>query len=142
MSRGVELPWHVFGRRIRPFSFGLMLATFVVAIQFITVPSSPGDDLHHGIMATLGFFGGGLLFAGWATKKDSPHDWGLLLLSGFWMGRSVLWALEGDYERTGLYMGFIFAIMSIGAWFIERYDHRWQHIIAERHAGRRATDAR
>jgi hypothetical protein len=87
----------------------------------------------------MGFLGAGLLFAGWAWINDTMHDWGLLLVSGAWMGRSTLWLMEGDYERTGLYVGFIIAMMAIGAWFIERYDHRWQHIIAARAGDRRGA---
>lgn len=134
MSRGVELPWNFFGRRIRPFSFGLMLATLVISVQFLTLPDLRGDDFHHWIMASIGFLGSFLLFAGWAGKRDNLHDWGLLFVSGAWMGRSFLYMMDDDWEKTGLYMGFIFAMMAIGAWFIERYDHRWQHIIAARRA--------
>jgi peptidoglycan/LPS O-acetylase OafA/YrhL len=139
MSRGVELPWHIFGRRIRPFSFGLMLITIAVGVQFLIYPLAPGDDLHHGIMATLSFLGAGLLFGGWLFKRDNPHDWGLLVVSGVWAGRTALYILEGDWTTISIYAGACWFIMAVGAWFIERYDHRWQHILAER-AARRLDD--
>jgi hypothetical protein len=116
-----------------------MLITIAVGVQFIALPGAPGDEFHHGIMATLSLIGASLLFVGWAFNKDSPHDWGLLVVSGVWAGRTALYVMEGDWSQIGIYAGACWFIMAVGAWFIERYDHRWQHIIAERAGDRRSA---
>jgi hypothetical protein len=137
MSRGVELPWHIAGRRIRPFSFALMLATLAVGVQFHIQDNAPGEQLHQNIMAVLSMLGVGLLFSGWAALKDTLHDYGLLIVSGVWMARTALYVMQGDWEEIGLYLSGCWVIAAVGAWFIERYDHRWQHIVRERRQGER-----
>jgi uncharacterized membrane protein YhaH (DUF805 family) len=135
VSRGVELPWHIFGRRIRPFSFALMLATLAVGVQFFIQDGAPGDRLHQYFMSALSLVGVALLFSGWALLTDPLHDWGLLIVSGVWMGRTALYVMEDDWEQIGLYLSACWVIAAVGAWFIERYDHRWQHIVQSRRAG-------
>ena len=142
MSRGVELPWHVFGRRIRPFSFSLMLATLAVGIQFQVQVEAPGEELHQNIMFGLAIVGVSLLFAGWVTIRDWVHDYGLLIVSGVWMGRTALYVMQDDWEQIGLYLSACWAVSAVGAWMIERYDHKWQHVVAARANERRSGEER
>lgn len=140
MSRGVELPYTIFGRHLRPFSFALMLATFTIALQFYLLPEAPGEGWSQHVMGTLGMLGVLGLFFGWALKSDPVHDFGLLFVSGVWVGRTFLFGAQNDWLYVGTYLSACWAIAAIGAWLLERYDHKWQHEVADRHR-RRIGDA-
>lgn len=127
MSRGVELPWVIFGRRIRPFSFFLMCATIIVGIQYVGNGTGPGSVLADGLTGGFAFTAVGLLSAGWILKSDDTHDWGLLVAAGVWGARSWLYLLEDGPSSLSIYFSLCWFGSALGAYLLERYDHKWRH---------------
>jgi steroid 5-alpha reductase family enzyme len=130
MSRGVELPWTVFGRRLRPFSFAIMCTTFVVGVQYIGLHTGPGNAVADWFTGGFAFIACFLLFTGWAFKSDDIHDWGLLFAGGVWGSRAALYLLEEGPSSLAMYfsLGWFTGIM--GAYALERYDHKWRWHLA------------
>lgn len=127
MSRGVELPWKVMGRRIRPFSFAIMCTTFVVGIQHLGLHDGPGAAVADWFTGGFAFTAALMLLIGWAFKQDDIHDWGLLVAAGVWGSRAALYFMEDGPSALGVYfsLGWFAGIM--GAYLLERYDHSWRH---------------
>ena len=131
MSRGVELPWEIYGRRIRPFSFALMCVTIVVGIQYLGLHKGPGSDTADIIEGVMAFSASSLLILGWLHKNDDIHDWGLLLAAGVWGGRAALYALEQGGGALSIYFSVGWFMAAMGAYLLERYDHKWRyHLVA------------
>ena len=127
MSRGVELPWVIFGRRLRPFSFAIMMSTMVVGVQYVGLNEGPGSVLADWFTGGFAFVAVFLLFCGWAFKADDVHDWGLLLAGGVWAGRGALYFLEQGPRAIGLWLSLSWVIGIMGAYVLERYDHKWKY---------------
>jgi hypothetical protein len=130
MSRGVELPWVVYGRRLRPFSFAIMLSTIVVGVQYVGLGEGPGSVLADGFTGGFAFIGAALLLLGWATMNDDVHDWGLLLCGGVWAGRATLYMLEDGPDAIGFWLSMCWVVGIMGAYALERYDHKWRYHLA------------
>jgi hypothetical protein len=131
MSRGVELPWKILGRRIRPFSFVLMMATIRVGIEFNVTQSGPGSGLSSNFSGGFAFIAASLLFTGWLIQSDDTHDWGLLIAGGAWGARSALFILEGKWDDPGAFLGLCWMTGALGAYALERYDHKWRWHLAD-----------
>ena len=132
MSRGVELPWVILGRRLRPFSFVLMLATFIAGVEFFVADTGPGSGLSEHFSGGFAFAAATLLLVGWATMNDDVHDWGLLLAAGVWGARSTLFMLDSNWTDVGAYLSICWALGAFGAYLLERYDHAWKYHRAHR----------
>ena len=131
MSRGVELPWVIFGRRIRPFSFVLMLATLIIGIEFNVTQTGPGSGIAAYLSGGFSFLTVFLLALGWWLKNDDVHDWGLLIAAGVWGARSTLFILDTDFKDVGTYLSLCWMVGALGAYALERYDHKWRyHLVA------------
>lgn len=130
MSRGVELPWKILGRRIRPFSFALMLATLVAAVEFAQAETGPGSGLTEAFAGGFGYLAVTLLLLGWITVNDDLHDWGLLVAAGVWGGRATLFFLDSEFDDVGAYLSVCWAVGALGAYALERYDHKSRFSVA------------
>lgn len=126
MARGVELPLKIFGRRIRPFSFAIMFTTTVVGIQYLGLHTGPGSAVADWFTGGFAFTATGLLLLGWALKNDDIHDWGLLIAAGVWGSRASLYLLEQGATSLSVYFSFGWFIGIIGAYALERFDHKWR----------------
>jgi hypothetical protein len=124
MSRGVELPWMIFGRRLRPFSFAIMFTTLVVGIQYVGLHAGPGSAVASWGTGGFAFASAFLLFLGWAFKHDDMHDWGLLIAAGVWGSRAVLFWLETGPSTLSVYFSLGWFVGIMGAYGLERYDHK------------------
>jgi hypothetical protein len=127
MSRGVELPWTVLGRRLRPFSFVLMAATFIVGFEFHLTESGPGSGLSEHFAGGFAFMASAMLLLGWALRNDDIHDWGLLVAAGVWGARSTLFLLDSNWRDVGAYLSVCWMVGALGAYGLERYDHKWRY---------------
>jgi hypothetical protein len=129
VSKGVELPYQLLGRRIRPFSLALMIATIVVVYQYEIIESGPGNhgfDIAETMFASMAI---SCLFFGWLIRNDDLHEWGLVLASGVWAARMSLYVLEQGFTDIGVWFSLSWMIGAIGAWLLEAYDHRWRMTI-------------
>ena len=127
MSRGVELPWVIFGRRLRPFSFAIMLTTTVVGIQYVGLQTGPGSAVADWFTGGFAFVAAIMLLIGWLFRQDDIHDWGLLIAAGVWGSRSALYLLEDGPRAIGVWLSLGWFIGIMGAYLLERYDHRWRY---------------
>jgi hypothetical protein len=130
MSRGVELPWTILGRRLRPFSFAIMTSTFVIGIEFHLTDTGPGVGLSEHFAGGFAFMASAMLALGWAIRNDDIHDWGLLLAAGVWGARSTLFFLDQNYDNVGAYLSLCWVVGILGAYALERYDHKWRYHLA------------
>ena len=132
MSRGVELPWVVWDRRVRPFSLAIMWTTFVVGLQYAALQDGPGSVIADWFTGGFAFAAATLLMVGWATKNDTVHDWGLLIAAGVWGARSALYLLEDGPRAIGVWLSLGWFVGIFGAYLLERYDHAWKYHRAHR----------
>lgn len=130
MSRGVELPWKILGRRIRPFSFAIMFTTIVVGVQYVGLHTGPGNAVADWFTGGFAFTAALMLLIGWAFNKDDLHDWGLLIAAGVWGSRAALYVLESGWDTLSVWfsLGWFMGIM--GAYALERFDHKWRWRLA------------
>jgi hypothetical protein len=131
---GAELPVAFAGRKIRPFSLALLIATIVVVYQYEVIEQGPGP---HGFDVAETMFASAaatcLLF-GWVLKSDDLHEWGLVLAAGVWSMRMSLYALGVGLGSIGVWLSLAWVVGAVGAWMLESYDHRWRFHL-ERVAG-------
>lgn len=129
MVAKVELPYRILGgRTLRPFSLALFIATIVVVYQYEILEEGPGSHTFDVLETMFASSAAALLFFGWVLKSEAVHEWGLLLAAGVWAGRLALYLLEQGPSAIGVYLSLAWFIGAIGAWTLEAYDHRWQHI--------------
>jgi hypothetical protein len=131
VSQGVELPFQIFNRRIRPFSLALLIATIVVVYQYEIMEQGPGPHGFDVVETMFASFAVCLLFFGWLLKNDAVHEWGLVLAAGVWAARMSLYVLDQGWSSIGVWLSLSWFIGAFGAWMLEAYDHRWHvHIQA------------
>ena len=95
---GRTLPWRVFDRVIRPFSFAVSLATFVLTLGIATdntVGASLDSGLGGVVIVAASFTTTALLWWGWWAKSTSLMAHGLLLAAAVWAAAGYVILLEG-----------------------------------------------
>lgn len=123
-----NLPWMLFGRKIRPYSFAVSIASLVIVFGLLIKQDDSGDVLDHTL---AGYIIGGtaltsvfLLWGGYIVRSDRWMQYGLLLSTGFFMGRWMFLSLDGSFTKVNAMLSFCWAIASGGAYLIEVVSHR------------------
>jgi hypothetical protein len=117
---------YFLGRRMRPFSFALMIATIVVVYQYEIIEQGPGP---HGFDVIETMFASAAittLFFGWVLRNDDLHEWGLVLAAGVWAMRGSLYLLDQGVGSIGVWLSMAWLVGAVGSWMLEAYDHRWR----------------
>lgn len=117
-----ELPWTFYGRKVRPYAFGVMYATFIISWNLLVTKNGPGEKLDRSvagyIVGVIGMSAFIALLAGFWAKRDGLMMIGLLLTSGAWMARGVYITLEQGVVESGM-LSFGWVVASVGAFFLE-----------------------
>lgn len=116
-----ELPWLVFGRKMRPYSLALSLATGVVSYSILTgktlgrlLATFPGQAVGVvGIVTVL------LLVAGYWMRSDWAMTQGLLMSVGVWVAVTVVIGIDTGAFGVSTMMAACWAVASGGAWLLE-----------------------
>ena len=120
---GRSLPWRVFGRVIRPFSFAVSLATAVLTAGIVTnqtvgVSLDGAAGKFIGIAATAST---SLLWWGWWSRSVTAMTNGLLIAAGVWAAAGAAIMFEGASWVSGC-VALCWAVASAGSWLLEVSD--------------------
>lgn len=117
-----NLPWRVFNRQVRPFSFALSLTMAQLAWSILT-KSTIGQALD-GIGQVVGLVSViscvSLFVAFWA-RSDKAMTWGLLLATGVWTSATAILVMDIGLTPSTMSAG-CWAIAAGGAWLLEVGD--------------------
>lgn len=118
-----ELPWHVWGRKIRPYAFAVSLASAVVAWAILVKHNDAGSHLESGSGVIVGWAALAavlLLWWGWWAQSDRTMCAGLLLTAGVFAARAaIVWLDQGTVGAAWL-LSVAWCVASGGAWLLER----------------------
>ena len=119
-----NLPWSLFNRKLRPFSFAVMLSVTVITWNVIT-ESAVGqllDGAAGHIVAAVGVLSALLLLGGYVFRNDRVMANGLLFATGVWTTATVVLALDiGAAPATQL--AGCWVVACAGSWLLE-VSHR------------------
>lgn len=120
-----DLPWLIFGRKMRPYSFALSIATGVITWSIFSgntigklLDAAPGQFAGFIGLATVLLLVGGFWF-----RSDRLMTVGLLLSAGLWSTITVITGMEIGFMAVSTMMAGCWAIASAGAWLLE-VSHR------------------
>lgn len=121
MNDGRTLPWRVLDRVIRPFSFAVSLATFVLTLGIAT-DNTVGVSLDSGlggvVFVAASFTTTALLWCGWWVKSTSLMTHGLLLAAAVWAAAGYVILLEGASWVSGC-VALCWSVAAAGSWLLE-----------------------
>ena len=126
----VQLRRRVLDRYVRPYAFGMSIATFVVSVALLKdwffvalLRDWPGDAL-----ALMGIATVGLLWGGWWLRSDRAMVRGLLLSTGVWagVGFTLSWGAVDADPLTWVFaaLSWCWALISSISWWLEYDDLR------------------
>lgn len=121
---GRTLPWRLFDRAIRPFSFAVSLATAVLTVGIIE-GATIGVNLESGFGGHVILFTSavttGLLWWGWWGRSRDAMTNGLLLSAAVWAAAGAAILLEGVSWVSGL-VALCWSAAGAGSWLLEVND--------------------
>jgi len=114
-----------WNRRVQPFHFALMLAMFVVAIEYNVFQAGPGHVISDWFSGGFAMTSGFLLFFGWLSKNDAMARWGLILAAGVMAARAFMGFAD---EKYGLgvattWLSLCWFIAAVGTWALESMEN-------------------
>ena len=118
-----ELPWQVWGRKIRPYALAVSLASAVVAWAILVrhddacshLESEPGVLVGWAALAACL-----LLWWGWWAQSDRTMRAGLLITAGVFAARAAIVFMEGGAGTIAALLSVAWCVASGGAWLLER----------------------
>ena len=115
-----DLPWLIFGRKVRPYALWLSIATATSAWSLLTHRAVGASldgvaGLIIGIVATAAVV---VLWVGYLAKLDQLMSSGLLLATGSWVAIGAFVAMEGASPVSAI-LAFCWAGASAGAYLLE-----------------------
>lgn len=118
-----ELPWQVWGRKIKPYALAVSLASAVVAWAILVKHNDAGSHLESGSGVLVGWAAAAavlLLWWGWWAQSDRTMRAGLLLTAGVFAARAaIVWLDQGTVGAAWL-LSVAWCVASGGAWLLER----------------------
>lgn len=117
-----ELPWLVWGRKVRPYAFAVSLAAGVQGLILATGKSVWGaGDAWSWVMAGLALVSVAMLWWGWWGRDEGAMRHGLILTSCLFAGRAAYIATTAGSVTGWLAAGLLacWAVASAGAWLLE-----------------------
>lgn len=118
-----ELPWQVWGRKIRPYALAVSLASAVVAWAILVKHNDAGSHLESGSGVLVGWAAAAavlLLWWGWWAQSDRTMRAGLLLTAGVFAARAAIVFMEGGAGTIAALLSVVWCVASGGAWLLER----------------------
>ena len=125
-----ELPWQVWGRKIRPYAFAVSMASAVVAYAILVRHDAilvrhddAGSHLESGSCLIVGWAALAaclLLWHGWWAQSDRTMRAGLLITAGVFAARAAIVFMEGGAGTIAALLSVAWCVASGGAWLLER----------------------
>lgn len=119
-----ELPWKLWGRRIRPYALAVSLAAAMVSWSLLgTKDGGPGTLLDHTTAGLIIGIAGAVaticLWWGFWAKSDRLMQQGLLLTTGVFAARGIFIALDSSWFIQSVGLSFCWVVASAGAYLLE-----------------------
>lgn len=118
-----ELPWLLWGRRVRPVALGLTVAVGSVAFFLLTSRGGPGVSLDGTVQ---GFFVGGvaassalLLTVGWFADSGRVMQVGLMGTAGVFAARATFVLLDDQGAIQSVALSAALLVIAAGSWILE-----------------------
>ena len=120
-----DLPWMIFGRKMRPFSLALSLSTAVLGYATLRgVATGVGLDGTAGrIVGIAALVAVLLLIYGWWSRSDKAMVNGLLISAGVWASSTAFLALDIGVSAVSTMSAACWCVAAAGAWLLE-VSHR------------------
>ena len=118
-----ELPWQVWGRKIRPYALAVSLASAVVAWAILVRHDDAGSHLESEPGVLVGWAALAaclLLWHGWWAQSDRTMRAGLLITAGVFAARAAIVFMEGGAGTIAALLSVVWCVASGGAWLLER----------------------
>lgn len=117
-----NLPWHLFGRQVRPFSFALALTMLQLSWSILT-KSTIGELLDSvgqlvGVTAVISLV---LLVFGFWGRSVRAMVWGLLLAAGVWASALAILMFDVGFVPSTM-SAQCWTVAAGGAWLLEESD--------------------
>jgi hypothetical protein len=114
-----------WNRRVQPFHFALMLAMFVVAVEYNILGKGPGFVFSDYFAGGFALSAGILLFLGWLTKNDPMSRWGLILAAGVMAARAFLGFADPEFGFGSVtsWLSLCWFIAAVGTWALESMEN-------------------
>ena len=127
MHNRIVLTETFFGRPVKPFHLGLLIATATVGILL----AFTHDTAWHGVpgktLGVLALVSALFLFLGWVTNTENITEWGLLLAAGVWVSRMFYILISGkavfNIPAASFFLSLAWVVIAAGAYLIERMDN-------------------
>lgn len=127
-----ELPWLIFGRKVRPYALAVMLASLFVAGSILIQREDAGSALDNWtaaglLVGSLGIIAAGTLIAGWWLRSEKAMQWGLLLSAGVFGARAgFIFTSTHNWLAISAWLSTCWVVASAGAYLAESSTSRPQ----------------
>ena len=118
-----ELPWQVWGRKVRPYALAVSLASLIVAWAILVRHDDAGSHLESEPGVLVGWAALAaclLLWHGWWAQSDRTMRAGLLITAGVFAARAAIVFMEGGTGTIAALLSVVWCVASGGAWLLER----------------------
>ena len=117
-----ELPWLLLGRKVRPFSFALSVATFILGAVILGGGSVwGGADPWSLMVAVLAWVATGLLWAGFWVPSSVLMQHGLMLAAMVFAARGAYIGMQpGVSTWWTAALSWSWTLAAGGSWLLER----------------------
>ena len=118
-----ELPWQVWGRKVRPYALAVSLASLIVAWAILVRHDDAGSHLESEPGVLVGWAALAaclLLWHGWWAQSDRTMRAGLLITAGVFAARAAIVFMEGGAGTIAALLSVVWCVASGGAWLLER----------------------
>ena len=121
-----DLPWLLWGRKVKPYALAVSMSTAVVAHAMLVDRDDVGSTFDAysapGIVVGVCALAAVLsLWAGWWGRKLPLLEAGLLLSVGVWTARGALVGLTDGPTVNTVWFSFAWVVASGGAYLLERF---------------------
>ena len=115
-----DLPWLIFGRKVRPYALWLSIATATSAWSLLThrAVGAALDGLAGVLIGLVALAAVLVLWVGYLGRRDRLMSTGLLLATGSWTAVGAFLALEAVAPVSTI-LAFCWAGASAGAYLLE-----------------------
>ena len=117
-----DLPWLIFGRKVRPYALAVSLSTAVIAWACLAgiAVGKLLDGLAGTIVGVAAVVTVAALWWGWLAKSEVWMHRGLLWSAGVWAAIATILAIDVGPINVNTLLAAAWVIASGGAWLLER----------------------
>ena len=117
-----DLPWQLWGRRVRPYALAVSISTAVIAWACLAgiAVGRLLDGATGIIVGTVAVITVAALWWGWLAKSEAWMLRGLLWAAGVWAAVTTILATDVGIVNVNTLLSAAWVIASGGTWLLER----------------------